>query len=257
MRHGELRLAENLRRLGVADGDLVMVHASMRAIGPVVGGAEAMVRALQDAVGPSGTLMAYVDFEPFVLDSDDPADVPVFDPRTARAALDHGILHEVLRTWPGSMRSAHPDAGVVAIGPLAPWLVDPHPFQYGYGEGTPFARFVARQGKVLMLGAPLDTLTILHYAEHLASIPGKRIVRYRRRMHGPRGIEWVEFEEFDTSEPVSDLLPPDAFERIGRAFLAGGQGNRGLVGTADSCLLEAPELVQFGIEWMERTAAAT
>lgn len=255
MRHARAGLASDLRRLGVVGGDLVMVHASLRAIGPVVGGAETVVHALQDAVGPSGTLMAYVDFEPFTLDSDDPADVPVFDPRTARAALDHGILHEVVRTWPGSRRSAHPDAGVVAIGPLAQWLADPHPFQYGYGEGTPFARFVERQGKVLMLGAPLDTITLLHHAEHLARIPGKRVVRYRRRMPGPNGPAWVEFEEFDTSEPVSDLLPPDAFERIGRAFLASGQGHRAMVGSADSCLLNGPELVAFGIQWMELTAA--
>jgi aminoglycoside 3-N-acetyltransferase len=256
VRHGKVRLADDLRRLGVAGSDLVMVHASMRAIGPVVGGAETMVRALQDAVGPSGTLMAYVDFEPFVLDGDDPGDIPAFDPRTARAALDHGILHEVLRTWPGSMRSAHPDAGVVAIGPLAQWLVDPHPFQYGYGEGTPFARFVERQGKVLMLGAPLDTLTILHHAEHLARIPGKRVVRYRRRMHGRHGTEWVEFEEFDTSEPVNDRLPPDCFDRIARGFLDTGGGRSGLVGEGPSYLFPAAELVRFGIAWLEQAVPA-
>jgi aminoglycoside 3-N-acetyltransferase len=37
---------------------------------------------------------------------------------------------------------------------------------------------VAARGKVLMVGAPPDTMTLLHHAEHLARIPGKRIRRY-------------------------------------------------------------------------------
>ena len=39
---------------------------------------------------------------------------------------------------PEALRSDHPDAGVVAIGPMAQWITADHPFQYGYGEGSPF-----------------------------------------------------------------------------------------------------------------------
>ena len=47
----------DLRSLGVAAGDLLMVHASLRAIGPVDGGAEGVLEALETAVGPGGTLL--------------------------------------------------------------------------------------------------------------------------------------------------------------------------------------------------------
>ena len=240
-------LAADLARLGVAPGGVLMVHASLRAVGPVRGGANVVVQALLDALGPAGTLAAYVDFEPFC-EEDDEVEVPVFDKRIAPAARDHGVLHEVLRNWPGAMRSDHPDAGVVAIGPLAAQITRDHPFQYGYGEGTPFERILEAGGQVLMLGAPLDTITLLHYAEHKADIPDKRIVRYRRLMPGPA---WVWFEEFDTGDPVHPALPENCFEQIAEAYLASGKAARGYVGAAPSALFDAPGLVRFAIRWIE------
>lgn len=162
-------LLADLVRLGIRPGGVVMVHASVRSIGPVTGGVKVVLQALLDAVGPTGTLAAYVDFEPFYGD-DDTAEVLVFDKRIAHAARDHGILHETIRTWPGALRSDHPDAGVAAIGPLAAWITAEHPFHYGYGPGSPFAKILQANAQVLLLGAPLDTITLLHYAEHEARI---------------------------------------------------------------------------------------
>lgn len=227
-----------------------MVHASVRAVGSVTGGVNVIVQALQDAIGPGGTLVAYVDYEPF--HEEDEPELPVFDKRIARAAWDHGILHEAMRTWPGALRSDHPDAGVVAIGAAAEWITADHPFQYGYGPRSPFDKVLQLSGRVLMLGAPLDTITLLHYAEHQAQIPGKRIRRYRRLMPGSNGPEWMEFEEFDTAEPVHDSLPSDCFERIAVEYFAHGRGSRDSVGAAPSYLFDGPDLVRFGIAWLER-----
>lgn len=248
-------LKADVAALGLRPGDLVMIHASMRSVGSVIGGATTLIQAVLDQLGPEGTLCAYLDFEPFYEDGDDPESVPVFDKRTARAARDHGIVHEVLRTWPGTLRSDHPDAGVGALGRLAEWLTMEHAFQYGYGPGSPFERVVEARGRVLMIGAPLDTISLLHYAEHLAQIPDKRIVRYRRKMIVPPDPEpkWVDFEEFDTSEPVNSNLPSDSFEQIGRAALAAGLGTTGRVGAATAHLFDGPALVEFAVRWLEAT----
>ena len=179
-------LREDFMRLGVREGDLLMVHASVRAVGPIVGGVNVLVQALFDSICDQGTLTAYVDFEPFFDDGED-SGIPVFDKRIAHAARDHGVLHETLRNWPGALRSDHPDAGVVAIGPLAPWITADHPFRYGYGEGSPFDKIVQSKGRVLLIGAPLDTITLLHHAEHKARLPAKRVHRYRRLMPGEGG----------------------------------------------------------------------
>ncbi|HZO57578.1 MAG TPA: aminoglycoside 3-N-acetyltransferase [Bryobacteraceae bacterium] len=244
-------LKADLASLDVQHGGMLMVHAGLRSLGPVTGGVNTLIQALLDAVGPAGTLVAYADFEPFFEFEDEP-EIPVFDKRIAHAARDHGILHEVIRTWPGALRSDHPDAGVVAIGAYAEWITSPHPFQYGYGECTPFARIVEANGSVLMLGAPLDTITLLHHAEHKARIAGKRIVRYKRLMPSPGGPQWIDFEEFDTAHPCHDALPEDCFERIARAYLAAGRGAAGRVANAESYLFNGPDLVAFGIEWIER-----
>lgn len=244
-------LQADLARLGVIPGSVLMVHASLRAVGPVTGGANVVVQALLDALGPTGTLTAYLDFEPFFED-DDTIEVPVFDKRIAHAARDHGVLHETIRTWPGALRSDHPDAGVAAIGPLANWITASHPFQYGYGPGTPFEKIIQAKGSVLMLGAPLDTITLLHFAEHQARMPDKRITRYRRLMPTPQGPQWIDFEEFDTADPVNSRLPTNVFEQIATAFVGTGRASAGTIGAAPSFLFPAPELVRFAIDWLEQ-----
>ena len=251
-------LAVEMRALGVDFGDVVMVHAGLRSVGSVVGGANAVVHALLDAVGASGTLVAYADWETGVEDFDDPsiADaIPVFDKRIARAARDHGILAETLRTWPGTVRSDHPDAGIVALGSRAEWLCADHSLQFGYGEGSPFAKLIDLSAKILMLGAPLDTITLLHHAEHVTRIPGKRVIRYRRKVLRDGVPVWVEIEEFDTARPVVDGLPADFFAHVAADYLAHGNGTRGRVGAADSALLDAPGLHRFAVQWLEDWAA--
>ena len=52
------QLTEQFRALGLALGDTVFVHSSLSRIGHVVGGAEAVLEALLDAVGPEGTAAA-------------------------------------------------------------------------------------------------------------------------------------------------------------------------------------------------------
>ena len=51
------------------------------------------------------------------------------------------------------------------MGPLAEVITVGQPYDDAYGAGTPYARLVALGGQVAMLGAPLDTVTLVHDAE--------------------------------------------------------------------------------------------
>jgi aminoglycoside 3-N-acetyltransferase len=256
-------LSADLARLGVAPGDIVMVHAACRSIGPVLGGGDVIIAALREGVGPAGTIMAYLDWEAAWEDFKDaegripealrPHVLP-FDPALTRAARQNGTLPEFLRTTPGARRSGNPGASVAALGAKADWLTADHPMDYGYGPGTPLARLVAARGKVLMLGAPLDTMTLLHHAEHLADLPGKRVILTEVPFATADGIAWRVIEEFDTSDPCVPALPADFIAQIVAAYLATGAGRQGKVGQADSVLVEAAEIVPFAIAWMERVA---
>ena len=130
------RLVADLRALGVREGSALMVHVRMSALGWVVGGSETVVASLLEALGPEGTLMAYASWQEHVYHADEwpaehrdayLAEPPVFDPATAEAARDHGRIPERVRTWPGAERSVHPEASMVAIGPLARELTADHP----------------------------------------------------------------------------------------------------------------------------------
>jgi aminoglycoside 3-N-acetyltransferase len=243
-----------------------MVHCRMSALGHVVGGAETVVRALLDALGPDGTLMAYTGWqdEP----PDDLGDLdeetrriyleehPAYDPRVALSRRDHGRVPEALRTWPGARHSGHPEAGVAAVGPLGDALTAEHPYDDAYGAGTPYARLVELGGKVALLGAPLETVTLVHHAEAVAEIPGKRRVSYGApvRIEGER--LWRIFSDIDTSEgalPYEGVLgEEDYIEHIARSALAAGAGRSGPVGEATAHLFDARGLVEHAVGWIER-----
>ena len=141
----------------------------------------------------------------------------------------------------------------MAIGSRARWITENHPLQYGYGPGSPLAKLCEANGQVLLLGAPLNCITLLHYAEHMARVPNKRVVRYKMPILRDGRRVWVEIEEFDTSQGVVDWRAGDYFETIAREYISSGKGSSGKVGTAQSYLFDASGLAKFAIQWMERT----
>lgn len=54
------RLVEDLKKLGVSSGDVIMLHASVKSVGWIVGGPDRVIQALLDVLGEEGTLMMYV-----------------------------------------------------------------------------------------------------------------------------------------------------------------------------------------------------
>ena len=257
------RLVADLRALGLREGSAVMVHTRMSALGWVVGGSGTVVSALLEALGPEGTLLAYASWEEHVYHAEERpaehrdaylAEPPVFDPATAEAARDHGRIPERVRTWPGAHRSAHPEASVVAVGRLARELTADHPQDDAYGPGSPFARLVAAGGDVLMLGAPLETVTLLHHAEAIAGIPDRRTVTFEIPVATPGGVERRTYTDIDTSRgayPYERLgLPVDEFTAIATAALAAGIGTTGTVGAAACRLFPAAALTRFAVAWL-------
>ena len=213
-----------------------------------------IVDALVDVIGPQGTILGYCDWQLEDEVRDDLSvrrHIPAFDPLRSRSIRDNGYWPELLRTTPGALRSANPGASMAALGGRADWFIADHAMDYGYGPQSPLGKLVEAGGKVLMLGAPLDTMTLLHHAEHVADLPNKRIQRYETPILVDGRTVWRWFEEFDTSDPP-DGLPDDYFATIVEDFLATGRGQRGKVGEASSVLVPADEIVAFGVDWLER-----
>lgn len=257
-------IVADLHRLGVDDGDVVMVHASLKAIGPVEGGADGIIAALDTAVGARGSILMVLsarddwdwvndrprDERPGLL-----TDSPPFDHRTTPADPDVGVLAEVFRRHPDTFTNDHPEGRFGARGFQAHELIDNPPWDDYFGNGSPLERLVGTQGRVLRLGADPDTVTLLHYAEYLANIPHKRrVTRYRKVLDGA-GPALKTVSSLDDSEGIVDYPGGDYFIDILNAFLKTGRARTGRVGGAHSELLEAAELVEFATRWMNRHLA--
>ncbi len=264
-------LVRGLRDLGVAEGGVLMVHTRMSALGWVVGGTQTILEALLEAVGDDGTIMAYAGREDDTYDMDAwpkerrdayLAELPPFDPVRTAADREFGVIPERVRTWPGARRSRHPEFSVAAVGARAEWLTREQPWDEPEGRGSPFEKLVEARGQVLMLGAPLETLTILHHAEALAAVPGKRRVVYRAPVLEDGRVAWKTIHDIDTSSrgafPYEDVVGQgnDAFEVIGREALAAGAGRSGRIGDAECHLFDAEALVRFGVRWIEQRFAS-
>jgi aminoglycoside 3-N-acetyltransferase len=259
-------LADGFRRLGVAAGDVVMLHASVKAVGEVAGGPDEIHLALKDALTPEGTLMMYASCPQYYDEvgrghlSDDQErelleKLPPFDPYTARSARDNGALVEMLRTSQGSLVNEHV-ARFVAWGKQAQYLVAGTPWDYAYGRGSALDRFVALNGKILMLGCDHDTVTFLHYAEHIVDIPHKRVAKYKVPIEEDRKRIWREMEEFDTSDAgAHPNWPPRFFAQIVDDYLAKAHNKGGLVGNAPSALFYARGLLDFALSAMKTAAS--
>lgn len=258
------RLARDFHLLGVRPGDTLMVHASIRSVGPIPGGARTLLSALRDAVGAHGTLMGFASWRdsPYeeTLDarqlSPERRDAwPVFDPANAAVYGGFGMFNELIRLEPDAWRSGHPDASMVAVGRRARWLTAHHAFDDAYGATSPLGRLVEAAGRVLLLGAPLDSVTVLHLAEAIARIPGKRRVSYQMPVLDAVGRKtWVRCSNHD-SNGVLDCFATtggiDAVEAIARAYVERRPHHTGRVGQASCHLFDARDLVAFGVSWLE------
>lgn len=238
-----------------------MVHASLRTIGPVTGGAEGVVTALDRAVAPSGTLLmtvgaedefSWVNERPESERVDLLEQAPPFDHFTVPSDPDVGVLAEVFRRHPETRSSNHPEGRFAARGRMAETLTTDPPWDDYYGPGSPLERLVEAGGKVLRLGADPDTVTLIHYAEYLADVPDKRrVVRHRKVLSdGAPVVRAVSC--LDDSGGIVDYSGEDYFVEILLSFLETGRAACAEVGNAPSELFAARDMVNFAVDWMNR-----
>lgn len=251
--HTVTSLAHDLESLGLAAGDVVIMHSSMRSLGYVAGGAGAVVHALVKVLGPEGTLVVPAH----VSDNSDPAEwcnppvpeswwpvirseTPGFDPaRTPSRWM--GVLAECVRTWPGTLRSNHPHVSFAALGKHAEHIVSEHPLEEGFGEASPLGKIYALGGKVLLVGCGHGNNTSLHLSETRQENAPRHTVG-ASVMNDNGTSRWVTWTEVDPDG--------DDFVQLGEAFEETGAVAVGKVGQSEARLMDQRQLVDFGTAWL-------
>lgn len=158
-------LKNDLLQLGVRPGEVLMVHSSLKALGPVEGGAETVIQALLATLGETGTLlMPALTYERVT------ADQPIFD--VQRTPGNVGLIPETFRLRAGTRRSVHPTHSVCAAGPLTQALLGAHlEDDTPCGPHSPFHLLPKMKGQILMLGCGLELNTSMHAIEELVVPP--------------------------------------------------------------------------------------
>lgn len=228
------QVTAQLRALGVAAGGVLLVHTSFRAVRPVEGGPEGLIRALRAALGPEGTLVMPSWGE----DGDAP-----FDPLGTPAAADLGVVADTFWRLPGVLRSDHIFA-CAAAGPHARRITgDPLPLPPHRLE-SPVGRVYELQGQVLLLGVGHDADTTLHLAELMAGVP-YRVPKHVTVLDGGRPVR-VEYGENDHC--------CRRFELVDEWLRSRGMQREGRVGHAHARLIRSRDVVRVACERLERDA---
>ncbi len=240
-------LTARLGALGVRQGEILLAHSSLSSLGWVNGGAATVVRALLDVLGPDGTLVVPTQTG----DLSDPAlwqappvprewwetiraTMPAYDPLTT-PSRGVGVIPETVRTWPGALRSAHPQTSFAAVGRRAAEIVAGHATDCRLGEHSPLATLERLGARVLLLGAGYDACTAFHLAEYRVPSPRVEVGR-----PGPGGWETVT-EVSITSE---------GFDELGHDFERDRPVVRGTVGAAGARLFPLADAVAYAEGWL-------
>ncbi|WP_199620431.1 aminoglycoside N(3)-acetyltransferase [Paenibacillus alkalitolerans] len=261
----ESSLAEQLRIIGVEPGMTLLVHSSLSSVGWVPGGAVAVIRALQRALGPEGTLVMPTHTNHLT----DPArwknppvpeswwgpireETPAFDPLETPSWW-MGAIPETFRRMRGVVRSSHPHLSFAAWGRNAEEVIrghgeDPSRLGAGLGDESPVGRVYDMDGRVLLIGVGHGSNTSLHLAEYRASYEGKAFGEQWAPVIAGGKRQWVRYEDL--------AFDSDDFERLGADFERDGgktdDVKTGELGMAEARFMRQRALVDFAVQWMER-----
>lgn len=248
-----LSLADDFHAMGIHARQILLVHSSLSALGWTCGGSVTVVQALMDVLTPSGTLVMPTHSG----DLSDPAkwsnppvpaewieiirdQMPAYDPHYT-PTRGMGAIVETFRTFPGVLRSSHPQVSFAAWGKQAEQITANHSLSNGLGDGSPLARVYDLDGWVLLLGAGFGNNTSFHLAEH--RVPGSP-TGYNAAPVFENGLrEWKTFEDIEVDDTP--------FPIIGAAYETTGAVHHGKVGNAEARLFRQRPAVDFACQWYQ------
>lgn len=228
-------IVAGLRRLGIERGCVLGVHSSLSRLGRIEGGAEAVLGALFETVGPEGTIVmsTYLVGPPLELTPEDIARGVTwkirriaFDDLATRSGM--GAIADAFKRIPGAARWYHPVHSVTA------WGRDAARFC------RTFEPLVEAGGSILLLGVEMDRCSALHIAENRVQLPAE----IRKHM------AWEVPPEVQRHYPVDEYIVGCTgawgdFLIVQQEAEARGMIRRTTIGAATARCFEAASMVEL------------
>ena len=247
-------IKRDLIKLGIKEGDIVLVHSSMSKLGWVCGDEITVVQALLDVVGKEGTIVmpAYTGGN---TNPDAWSHPPV--PETWREPIRRtmpgfnvnntpsrgmGKIAECFRNYDGTVRSNHPQVSFCANGKYKNEIVEKHDLSYALGMNSPLGKLYELNSKVLLLGVGYSNCTCMHMAETLVDNPN--ITRSGASIDIGGVNQWIWFNDIDYNS--------DCFDEIGQLY---EKKNKdivyGKIGGANCRVLNLKSIVNFTKDFLQ------
>jgi len=236
---------KGLTQVGLGGGEVVLVHSSLSAFGHVEGGADTVIDALLETVGPTGTVvMPTFTWGPFHA-----AENVVLDLANTPVKHEVGIIPETFRKRPAAKRSAHICHSVAAIGPHRDDVMGEG--VSSFGKGSTFHQLYKLNAWYLFLGATFGSCTGLHAVEEYMQVPYRR----HRDFKGSKVI-LADGTEIP-SQSVEYLSLPDSgyrndFARMKDIYAGHGVLNTTKIGEAEAMNIRIRDLFDIAVAYMKK-----
>lgn len=158
------QLKQQLEAMGLKRSDAVMVHSSMKSIGPVEGGADTVIDAFMEYLS-DGLFMT-----PAHTWKQMSGEYNLFDPATEPACV--GIIPNLFLKRPGVVRSLHPTHSIAAYGAgAAAYVADEENATTPCTPGGCWDRLRTIHAKILLIGVTHIRNTFIHSIEEVWDVP--------------------------------------------------------------------------------------
>jgi aminoglycoside 3-N-acetyltransferase len=176
------QLISVLESIGLCPGDHLLVHSAVQFLGRLEGGTGMYFEALGSVLGlvrddgeflerqstvthrsPTRSTIAVPTFT-FTFAHDDP-----FDLRST-PSQGMGTFSEYVRKQPGARRTPHPMQSLAVIGYYASDMARRDTLS-AFDPGSAFERMLELDFKLLLLGADIQSVSLVHYSEQRAHVP--------------------------------------------------------------------------------------
>ena len=195
-------LLNGFQAIPLTTSRVIIVHNSYKSLGGVAGGAETVLDALLEWVGPEGTVL----FPTFNFSSW--SESHYFD--IAETPSHMGIIGELARQRPEAVRTPHPMYSFAALGKYKDEFGACNDVE-AYGPNSVFARFHELNGTNVSIGLHWNsTFSMHHYVEYCTGCDYRRAKHFAGIYIGYDGIPRVKtYSMFVRKDQrvITDIVP--------------------------------------------------
>ncbi len=236
-------LVDGFQKLGVEQGDTLLVHSSYKSFGEVDGGPATVISALEAALGTDGEGTLIMPTFNFDFNKGEPWDV-----RTTPSKM--GVLTELVRKDPRAKRVFHPFYSFAILGKHAEMLGSLR-YKSAYERNSVFGKLRDLDGKIMVIGLSYNnSMTFFHHIEQMEGVDYRFLKQFTGEVTDENGVTYMDTFEMlvrDIDKGVMTMVDP-----MGALMEEAGVIKSRKIGDADVKLMKANEAYEFTALEMKR-----